>query len=38
MKAISDQLACVQDEWLGRETLGRERSAGVNDVSFNVHR
>lgn len=37
MRAASDQLDCLQGEWLGRGTLGRERSAGLNDVSFKVH-
>lgn len=38
MRAASDQLDCVQGEWLGRATPGQERSVGLNDVSFNVHR
>lgn len=38
MKAASDQLDCVQGEWLERATLGWKRSAGLNDVRFYVHR
>lgn len=38
MKAASDQLDYVLGEWLGRATLGQERSLGLNDVSCNVHR
>lgn len=38
VRAASDLLDCVQGEWLGRVTLGWERSAGLNDVSFNVHK
>ena len=38
MRAAPDQLDCVQSEWLGIATLGRQRSVGLNDVRFNVHR
>lgn len=38
MRAASDQLDCVQGEWLGTATLGQGRSAGLNDVRFCVHR
>lgn len=38
MRAASDQLDCVQGEWLGTPTLVRGRSAGLNDVRFYVHR
>lgn len=38
MRPACDQLDCVPGEWLGKATPGSERSVGLNDVRFCVHR